>query len=76
MENKETQQWAERNKQLKELVKLESFRTWRDVYILPELEEIDKAKSQVLSLSEADIKALILYESKIKYLFNRLFDNT
>lgn len=65
----------ERNKQLKELAKLEAFQIWRDYYVKPELEEIEKAKTQVLSLSEADVKALILYEGKIKYLFNRMFEN-
>ena len=63
------------NKLLKLLSELKEFRVWRDNYILPELEEIELTKTKVMTMTEAEIKALILYEAKIKYLFNKMFEN-
>jgi len=60
-------------KLLKELNEFQPFKVWRDSYVLPELETIEVAKTKVLEMSEAEIKALILYEAKIKYLFNKMF---
>ena len=62
------------NKLLKILGESKEFRVWRDNYVLPELEQIETAKTKVLEMSEAEIKALVLYEAKIKYLFNKMFD--
>ena len=43
-------------------------------YIKPELEVIEQAKANALAMSEAELKAVILYEAKIKYLFNKMFE--
>jgi len=61
-------------KLLKELNEFHAFKVWRDSYVLPELEVIETAKTKVLEMSEAEIKALILYEAKIKYLFKKMFE--
>ena len=73
--NEETQKELDNQKKLlKELNEFPAFMTWRDSYVLPELETIEVAKTKVLEMSEAEIKALILYEAKIKYLFNKMFE--
>jgi len=39
-----------------------------------ELDNIESLKANALLMSEADLKATILYEIKIKQLFKRCFD--
>lgn len=50
------------------------FKVWRDQVCLLELDNIEDMKMNALALSEADIKAVILYELKIKTLFKKCFD--
>ena len=59
--------------QYNRLLELEAnpvFRQWRDEAEASFLNEIESAKLSVLTMSEADVKALILYEAKIKPLFS------
>lgn len=57
-------------KMLLELEDNQTFRQWRDEAEAAFLTEIEQAKATALTLDEANLKALILYESKIKGLFN------
>ena len=70
----EQEKIVDQNKQLKALNEIQEFRAWRDSYVLPELEQIEIAKAKVMEMTEAEIKAIILYEQKIKYLFNKIFE--
>jgi hypothetical protein len=61
----------------KDLIELEdhpTFRKWRDATEAVFMKEIDLAKENCLNLDEANLKALILYEAKIKRLFGAFRD--
>jgi len=62
------------NDRLIRLSASEDFQIWRDQVVKPELEKIEQAKLNVLALSEADVKAMILYELSIKGLFVKAFE--
>ena len=72
----ESQDKKEQESQLEEgyktLLELESsptFRKWRDDTEKAFMFEIEQAKANCFTLDEATLKALILYESKIKIFF-------
>lgn len=54
----------------------EEFREWRDLIEAPELEKIRQMKMNVLGLTEADVKAMIIYENLVTDLFRGMFDRT
>jgi len=59
------------------LIKLEAtdeFREWRELVEAPELEKIRQMKINVLGLSEADVKAMIIYENLVTGMFRGVFD--
>jgi len=61
------------NKLLLKLQALEEFQLWKDTVVGPELTNIEVAKQGILKLTEAEAKALILYEMKIKSMFDVIF---
>jgi hypothetical protein len=50
------------------------FLRWRDEVAKSELDRIEQMKHEALALSEAEVKAVILYEIYLKELFIRSFE--
>jgi len=47
-----------------------TFRDWRSTAEKSFLQEVENLKLSVLTMKEADVKALILYEARIKAMFD------
>lgn len=54
---------------------IEEFREWRDKVAKPELQIIEDKLRHPLEMSEANLKALVLYQVFVKDLFYRVFEN-
>jgi hypothetical protein len=75
MKTKDPAPEDEINRLLLTLDRNEAFKVWRDRVCLPILEQIDYQKRSVVEMSEANLKALIMYENLVKELFKKLFEN-
>jgi len=72
---KQEKEFKRQDDLLKSLNQREEFHIWKDFYALAELEKIEIQKKNIMGKSEAEVKALILYETFIKDLFKNMFKN-
>jgi hypothetical protein len=73
MNEEQRKELENQSKQLKTLSELNEFNLWKNSYALPELEKIKIAKKKIMGMPEAEVKAMILYETFIEDLFINMF---
>ena len=73
MNQEQAKELERQNQLLKNLSQKEEFIFWKDSYALPELEKIKQAKKSIMGMPEAEVKALILYETFVEDLFKNMF---
>ena len=63
------------NSHLLKLDRLEEFRTWRDKVVCPILRQVKNEKRKALEMSEANLKAIVMYENFLEELFSKIFED-
>jgi len=73
MESQENKELENQYRLLLNLEKVEGFRLWRDEVCLPVLDQIEAQMATPLELTEANLKALVMYRNLVSSLFEGIF---